>query len=165
MKTKAPACMGMLACLMLAVIGCTPSTPEALRASLLNADAAWAQSAADKDAAAFVSFVADDGSLLPANSPILTEKNAMKEWASNLMTSPGYALHWEATTGVVSRTGDLGYTVGTYELTLNDADGNPMTDTGKYATVWEKEPDGKWKVAVDVFNSDLPPPVPEPMAQ
>ena len=56
----------------------------------------------------------------------------------------------------VSRGGDLGYASGTYEFTFNDAKGKPITDRGKYFTLWKKQSDGKWKAVVDMYNSDLP---------
>jgi ketosteroid isomerase-like protein len=56
----------------------------------------------------------------------------------------------------VARSGDLGYSQGTYDLTFNDPSGKPMTDRGKYLEVWKKQADGSWKCAVDTFNSDLP---------
>jgi ketosteroid isomerase-like protein len=31
-----------------------------------------------------------------------------------------------------------------------------MVDKGKYVEIWKKQPDGSWKCAVDMFNSDLP---------
>jgi len=39
-------------------------------------------------------------------------------------------------------------------------DGTPMTDHGKYATIWRKQTDGSWKVVVDIFNSDVEMPMP-----
>jgi len=35
-----------------------------------------------------------------------------------------------------------------------------FNDKGKYVTVYRKQPDGKWKVVADIFNSDLPAPAP-----
>ena len=35
-------------------------------------------------------------------------------------------------------------------------DGTPMGDFGKYATIWKKQPDGSWKVVLDIVNSDVP---------
>ena len=32
----------------------------------------------------------------------------------------------------------------------------PTHDTGKYVEIWRKQPDGKWLIAVDISNSDLP---------
>jgi ketosteroid isomerase-like protein len=43
---------------------------------------------------------------------------------------------------------------------MNDPKGKPVNDKGKYVTVYGKQPDGKWKVVVDIFNSDLPAPAP-----
>jgi ketosteroid isomerase-like protein len=39
---------------------------------------------------------------------------------------------------------------------MNDAKGKPVTDRGKYATMWKKQVGGSWKVVVDISNSDLP---------
>ena len=41
--------------------------------------------------------------------------------------------------------------------TANDAKGKQVNDTGKYVVVFRKQADGAWKVAADIFNSDLPP--------
>ena len=32
--------------------------------------------------------------------------------------------------------------------------GNPAAIDGKYMTVWTKQQDGTWKIAVDMFNVD-----------
>jgi ketosteroid isomerase-like protein len=73
---------------------------------------------------------------------------------------PGFGLTWKATRAEVSASGDVGYTVGAYEMTMNDATGKPQVDKGKYVTIWKKGADGKWKVKEDIFNSDTPPPPP-----
>jgi ketosteroid isomerase-like protein len=39
---------------------------------------------------------------------------------------------------------------------MKDAHGQPVNDHGKLVEIWKKQADGKWKVAVDIFNSDLP---------
>jgi ketosteroid isomerase-like protein len=132
---------------------------EAERTAIRNADAEWSKAAAAKDADGFTAFVVENGSILIPNAPIRTGSEAIRQWASETMANPGFAVSWQATAAEVSAAGDLGYTVGTYDFTLHDPQGNPMTDRGKYVTVWKKQPDGKWKVAVDIFNSDLPPPV------
>ena len=75
---------------------------------------------------------------------------------------PGFSITWEATSVHVSESADLGYTIGTFERMLDDPDGNPVTTVGKYVTVWQKQADGQWKIAVDTFNTDTPPPTAEP---
>ena len=49
--------------------------------------------------------------------------------------------------------------IGTYEMTINDANGNPVNGRGKYTEVWRKQADRKWIVVADMFNSDLPLPM------
>lgn len=134
-----------------------PDTRAADEAAIREADVEWSNVAGAKDADKFVSFVSDDGALLPPNSKLLATKQEIRAWVSELMANDGFAVSWQPTSVEASRGGDLGYTVGTYELTVNDAKGKPMTDRGKYVTVWQKQADGSWKVAADSFNSDLPP--------
>ena len=58
--------------------------------------------------------------------------------------------------------GDLGYTIGTYHMEFQDPEGDLLAIDGKYMTVWKKQPDGTWKVAVDMFNANgAAPPVEE----
>ncbi|WP_460735630.1 YybH family protein [Lysobacter tyrosinilyticus] len=80
---------------------------------------------------------------------------------SGLFASPGFALSWQTGKVEVARAGDIAYTLGSYQLTVNDANGKPIVDRGKYVTIWRKQPDGGWKSIVDTFNTDLPM---EPMA-
>jgi ketosteroid isomerase-like protein len=62
----------------------------------------------------------------------------------------------------VAKSGDVAYTYGTYDLSVTGPDGKPMTDKGKYVTVYKKQADGSWKAALDTFNSDMPLPTPPP---
>ena len=53
----------------------------------------------------------------------------------------------------ISSSGDLGYTYGTFEFRSKDKDGKPTVDYGKYTSIWKKQADGSWKVALDMGNS------------
>ena len=94
---------------------------------------------------------------MPAGQPLQEGKDAIREVVSEMMALPGLELQWRATSAEVSASGDLGYTVGTYEMSVNDAEGNPQRTVGKYLTAWKKQSDGQWKVVVDCFNADAPP--------
>ena len=50
----------------------------------------------------------------------------------------------------------MGYSLGTYVETVSDSAGNTVETTGKYTTIWKKNEDGSWKVAVDTFSDDGP---------
>jgi len=122
---------------------------------VLAADAAWLKVYAAKDLDKSVAFCDDEGSMLVPGSPIATGKAAIaKAIASDFANSD---LVWHPNKSGVARSGELGYTSGTYEMRLKSAPGKTILDKGKYLTVWKKEADGSWKVLFDMFNSDLPP--------
>ena len=56
----------------------------------------------------------------------------------------------------MSASGDMGFTWGQYEGDSKDAEGNPVKKTGRYMTVWKKQPDGSWKVELDASNDGPP---------
>jgi uncharacterized protein (TIGR02246 family) len=117
-------------------------------------DKAWSAAAASKDAARTAAFYAEDGSLLPFNAPIVNGKAKIQETWAALMAKPGFALHFEPTRIVVSKSHDMAYDVGTFELTMNDDKGKPATLVGKFLVAWQKQKSGEWKVAADCFNAD-----------
>jgi len=59
--------------------------------------------------------------------------------------------------------GDLAFVRSSYRMTMEipGAPG-PVTDEGKFVEIRRKQADGRWLVAVDIFNSNLPPPPPPP---
>ena len=137
-----------------------PTTPPDMRAAdeaaLRNADIEWSKAAGAKDLDRIISFTSDDSLMLAPNAPTVSGKEAVRKAWSDMLALPGLVLSWKPTKVEVAKSGEIGYTLGTYELTVNDAKGNPNTDRGKYLTVWKKQADGAWKSAVDTFNSDLP---------
>ncbi|MCH7987489.1 MAG: DUF4440 domain-containing protein, partial [Acidobacteria bacterium] len=87
---------------------------------------------------------------------LVTGKEAIRKLFAELFASPGFEIDWEVTRVEVSRAGDLGYVVGTHKVTVNDAEGNPVTDRGKWIAIWKKQADGTWKCIEDIWNSDQP---------
>jgi len=135
-----------------------PDTRAEDERAIRDTDAQWSKAAGAKDAERFASFFANGASELPPNAPMLKGKEAIRKWASELTAQPGFAVTWQPVQVEVSRTGDIGYEIVTYQMTLNNPKGKPVTDRGKGITVWQKQPDGSWKVVADSFSSDLPPP-------
>jgi len=64
----------------------------------------------------------------------------------------GPRLSWTPTHGELLGSGDLGYTVGTWERRQAASDAAGATK-GNYLTVWRKENDGSWKVIYDTGSS------------
>ncbi len=144
--------------------GCAPAEAPDTRAAdekaIQELEVAWSKTAGEKNLDAFISYYADDAVALAPNTPIATGPAAIKVEIGKMFAMPGFALSFAGTKVAVARNGDLAYSVGTYSMTVNDPKGAPMTDKGKYMTVFRKNAEGKWKVVGDMFNSDLPMPAP-----
>jgi ketosteroid isomerase-like protein len=154
--------------LVLFAAGCgeqkPPDTRVADEKAIRDADAQWSKTAAARDIDGTVSYYSDDASLLAPNAPVASDKQSIRAAWAGLLT-PDTSLSWQATKVEVARSGDLAYLIGTYQLTSKDAHGKPVSDNGKFVEVWKKQPDGKWKVVADIFNSDLPVAQPRPAAE
>jgi uncharacterized protein (TIGR02246 family) len=135
-----------------------PDTLAADEAAIRTLDEQWSAAAAQNDLEKTVAFYADDAVLLAPNSPIATDKKAIRDsWAGLL--GPNTAVSWKVSKVEVAKAGDLGYLYGSYQLTIRDPKGGPaMNDKGKIVEIWKKQADGKFKCIVDTYNSDIPMP-------
>jgi ketosteroid isomerase-like protein len=129
--------------------------------ALAAADAGWLKAYEAKDLAKAVAFCDEQGSMLANNFPIAEGKEAIRKSIASAFEIPDYKLTWHLNKVGVARSGDLGYTSGSYDNSFKDASGTTIFDRGKYLTVWKKQADGSWKVLFDMYNSDLPP-IPSP---
>ena len=134
---------------------CLAADPK-LEQTLRDLDDQWSKVAGAKDLDKTVSYYADGAIVMPPNAASATTKEAIKNAWKELLASPGAAISWKTAKVEVAQSGDIGYSSGTYEFTMNDASGKPVNDHGKYVEIWKKQADGKWKVGADIWNSDLP---------
>jgi ketosteroid isomerase-like protein len=147
---------------LMTLAGCTPAAPDAAKtqvsdeATIRQLDADWAKVAAAKNIDGWVSFYADDATVLPPNEPIAKDHAAIRRSVAGLLTLPELSMSWQPTKVEVSKSGDLAYLTGAYAMKAKDEKGNPISDTGKILEIWKKQADGKWKCIVDTWNSDLP---------
>jgi uncharacterized protein (TIGR02246 family) len=120
-------------------------------------EAAWVRDIATRDADKFASYYSDDASVLMPNAPIVNGRENIKAALRPMLADPNFALTFQATRAEASKGGDFVYTVGTYSMTVSrPSDKTPVTENGKYLTVFKKQPDGNWKAVADMISSDLP---------
>ena len=109
----------------------------------------WSNVAQAKNVDSWVAFYSDDAIVLPPNDKIATGKEAIRTVITNLLAAPGLSIKWQPSKVEVARSGDLGYSQGTFEMTVSDPKGNPIMDRGKYVEIWKKQADGSWKLVAD----------------
>jgi ketosteroid isomerase-like protein len=103
---------------------------------------------------AFASWFADDAVTLSNGKAAVVGRAAIAASASWLPQD--YQLTWTPEGARLSPAGDMGFTWGHYEGRAKDHNGNPIVNTGRYMTVWKKQPDGSWKVVLDASNEAPP---------
>lgn len=128
------------------MLAATPAQPNA--DFLMKLDRDFAKQSAARGATAWMEIMAPNA-MKPANGgrwlsgPQEIGDNMKDAFAS------GFTLTWVPARAEVSRGGKLGYTWGRYHSMF----GGKAHD-GTYMTIWQKQPDGAWKVLFDTGDPD-----------
>ena len=102
------------------------------------------------DAAMIASVYAPDARVMPPGSPVVTGGEIEKFWEEALgMGITGGALK----TVSLEERDDVAVEVGVYAMRV----GADVVDTGKYVVVHRRQPDGGWRLGLDIWNSDSTP--------
>jgi uncharacterized protein (TIGR02246 family) len=144
-------------------IGCSeaPKAPPDTRAAdektIRDFEAQWAKDLQAKDLDKDMAHYDNDASFLLTNMPIVTGKTAIRGVHQQLLADPNVAIDFAASKVEVSKGGDLAYTQGAYHMTSTDPKTKrPVSETGKYITIYKKQADGGWKAIEDMLNADAP---------
>jgi len=125
----------------------TDPTMKPGKVVLFDLEARFAKDVLARGGAGFADWFAEDGvalgnGVMPLVGRVAIAKSA--NWDPKV-----YQLSWTVTDAAMGPSGDMGYTWGHFEGHSKDVNGNPVTTTGRYITVWRKQADGSWKVALD----------------
>jgi ketosteroid isomerase-like protein len=102
---------------------------------------------------AFLDFFADDA--LALGREVTLAKDGLRKQSSTPFSQ--FELVWEPRLGDVSASGDLGWLTGP-STSINHSARDPQPGHGCYLSIWRKQPDGKWRVFIDV-GAGAPEPV------
>ena len=138
----------------LAAVAVCLAADSKIEQEIRDLDERWSNVAGAKDVDKTVSYYSEDAVVMPPNGPSATTKEAIRALWKDLLTDA--SISWKTKKVEVAQSGDLAFSSGTYEVTLNDPTGKSVNDRGKYVVVWEKQADGSWKCGTDIWNSDLP---------
>ena len=143
---------------LLLVAGCAKSVDTVAETrALLDADRAWAihaSSGANVDSV--LAYWTEDAVVVSPGQPTYSGKAAIRQMVTASMSVPGFHINWTPEKAFVSKSGDMGYTVGTNELTVPDPTGKLVTNKGRYLNVWLKGADGKWRSMQDYASTGSP---------
>ena len=117
---------------------------------LYDLEAKFAADTARGGGPAFASWFAGDAVTLANGKAPVVGHDAIA--ASATWTPEAYQLTWTPEGARISASGDMGFTWGHYQGTSKDSNGGAIKTSGRYMTVWKKQPDGAWKVEVDASN-------------
>lgn len=121
--------------------------------TLLELEGRFAQDVAAGGGKAFVKWFAEDAVTLNNGLPPVVGRTAI---AAQAQWDPKqYQLTWIPQGAQMGPSNDMGFTWGHYEGHSTDKAGQPITKAGRYMTVWKRQPNGDWKVAMDA-SADEP---------
>jgi uncharacterized protein (TIGR02246 family) len=108
------------------------------------------------DADAFAAVFSEDAVQMPPNEPANVGRDAIRAWAQGLMSL--FGVQFSLSVEELRAAGDWAYERGGYTILLNPRAGGALQDRGKYITIYQRQPDGSWKTARDIWNSNRPAP-------
>jgi len=147
---------------MLAVGSAYAQTHAADVQAIRDTEAQWNRDYQSKDLDKLAGHYANDAVLMAPFSPPVQGIDAIRSAMKGMVDDPALSLKFHATRVEVAKAGDLGFSEGTYELTLtNPATNKPVNDHGTYVTVYRKQSDGAWKAVSDIASSGAAPGSPQ----
>ena len=130
-------------CLSLVCVSIRAETPAEAARAMVDAERKFYQTGQEKGTrAAFLAFLANDG-IVFRPGPL----NGKEVWEKRPET--GFDLVWEPTFAAMARSADFGYDTGPAKWRANKKE-EKFTGHGQFISVWKKQEDGSWKVALDV---------------
>jgi ketosteroid isomerase-like protein len=128
--------------------------PSAAVRTIVESEGRFGQMARERSVrAAFLEFLADDA-IVFGPGPV----NGKKVWSER--KESGLELIWQPIFAAMARSSDLGYTTGPAKWKRNRTD-EKFLGYGQFVSVWKKQRDGAWKVALDI-GIENPQPTSEP---
>jgi uncharacterized protein (TIGR02246 family) len=120
-----------------------------VRSAIDKGNAQWSEGWAKGDAAMVAAIFADDGVQLAGNGKIFKGQQQIRERQKVAMQGADPGVKVTVTTTTVWLDGDTAYETGKYKYEYKEK-GKPGVDEGRYVTIWKRQKDGSWKLAMDM---------------
>jgi uncharacterized protein (TIGR02246 family) len=107
------------------------------------------------DLAGVLAVWSDDGVMMPPHHPSVHGRAAIERYFKELFEQR--RLSFSFTSSHIQLSGDVAFERVEYQASISSIGNSPEArDVGKGVHVYRREPDGSWKLAVDIWNSDQP---------
>lgn len=123
-----------------------------LKEELIEMERLFCKSSKLEGASGWAKFFSKAGVMLPSKNDPIEGPAAIEAAMQPLFQAPDIRFVWEPLAADVSADGSLGYTYGTYHRSYKDHSGADIIETGKYMTIWKRQPDGQWQIEADIGN-------------
>lgn len=128
-------------------------TGQAEADQIFAADEAFNRATDERGIEGWIDHFATDGRMVVNGSEVIGEAAIREAMAPFLST---VRLEWAPTRAVARAGGGIGYSVGRYRASPRDKP-DSVISSGTYVTIWERQIDGSWKVALDIGSPDAEP--------
>lgn len=135
------------------LLSCNSVNVKQCEQEIMDADKAFSDySVTHGQIASFLEYAAPDVVLIKPNMFPIVGHEKLKEHYSGKADNT-FVLTWEPKYARVAKSGELGYTYGYWQFYLKSQP--EIIEKGTYATVWQRQSDGKWKFVLDLGNQGL----------
>ncbi len=125
------------------------------QADLRAAADAYHEAGQTVDIDSLIDLYTNDALILPPNAAEEKGLQGVRSFIDGFSQTPGFAIRFDDMTVEVAASGDMGYTLADAVISVEGPDGEPVRDRIRDFHLWKKQ-DGKWKVAIDISNSEIP---------
>lgn len=119
---------------------------------LMNLDILFCEKVSKLGATSWANHFMDDGVMVVKSGDNIIGEVSIYENMKPFFDSKGSSLSWSPENGGISSDGELGYTYGQYMREYKDEKGKKVLETGRYMTIWRRQPNGNYKIEVDMGN-------------
>jgi len=137
----------------------TSTAPGAVREAIEAANARHSAAVKRGDTTAIMANYAADAVLMIPNQAALrgaaAKRASMQQMAEYRRAGIPFPEETLRTDDVLVGP-DFAVESGTYVWVTRPKNAAAATERGKYLTVWTRQPDGTWKIARDIYNTDQP---------
>ncbi|MHA2224802.1 MAG: YybH family protein [Candidatus Hodarchaeales archaeon] len=115
----------------------------------------YASSIVARDINSWISLWIDEGIQMPPNAPPNSGKETIQTFTKELMNNNPIS-KMVINSEEVREAGDWGFSRGNYWFEITPKEEEKVKVNGKFLTILEKQDDGSWKIARDIFNYNAP---------